>query len=77
MRVYARMYARAYECGQIIIRTHDHDQHTTGTGPQEHTTTGKERKSLHIYVGLQTMKKVKKSLKKIWKYEKAAVSLYP
>ena len=41
-RIYARMYARASDCMQIIIGTHDHDQHTTGT-PTEHTTTGKER----------------------------------
>ena len=46
-RMYARMYARAYECGQIVIRTHDHDQLKTSTppdtAPTEHTTTGKER----------------------------------
>ena len=40
--VRVRMYARAYECGQIAIRTHDKDRHTTSTRP-EHTTTGKER----------------------------------
>lgn len=26
VRVYARMYARAYDSGQIVIRTHDQDQ---------------------------------------------------
>lgn len=46
LRIYARVYARVYDCGQIVIRTHDHDQHTppdtapTDT-PTEHTTTGK------------------------------------
>ena len=72
----ARMYARAYECGQIAIRTHDKDQHTTGTGPPEHTTTGKERntgkaeKPVYICLITDNEKKYKKKLKKIWKYEK-------
>ena len=33
-RMYARMFARAYDCGQIGIRTHDHDRHTNGTHDQ-------------------------------------------
>ena len=28
VRVYARMYARAYDCGQIAIRTYDHHRNT-------------------------------------------------
>ena len=61
------MYARAYECGQIVTRTHDHDQHTTGTGPPEHTTTGKERNAGNTgkpaYIGIISCaeKKLKKS----------------
>ena len=63
--MYARIYARVSDCGQIIIRTHDQDRHTTGTGPPEHTTTGKgrtqeKRKNLNIYVCLQAMKKSQK-----------------
>ena len=38
------MYARMYDYGQIVIRTHDHDQHNTGHGTapekEEHRTTG-------------------------------------
>ena len=69
VRMYVRAYARAYECGQIVIRTHDHDQHTTGTGPPdtptEHKTTGKAEKP--AYVGIiagneKKYKKVKKNL---------------
>ena len=44
VRMYVRAYACAYECGQIAIRTHDHDQHKTSKPtdtPTEHTTTGK------------------------------------
>ena len=29
IRAYARVYARVYDSGQIVIRTHD--QHTNGT----------------------------------------------
>ena len=68
VRVYARVcaciYARASDCGQIIIRTHDHDQHTTGTGPPEHTTTGKGRtqgKPAYICMKIDNEKKYKKS----------------
>lgn len=31
VRVYARMYARVYYSGQIVIRTQDHNWHTNGT----------------------------------------------
>ena len=38
--VCVRVYARAYECGQIAIRTHDKDRHTTSTRPeQDHRNT--------------------------------------
>ena len=37
--IYARMYARAYDSGQIVIRTHDHHRNTTGI----QDTTGKGR----------------------------------
>ena len=62
----ARVYARVYECGQIIIRTHDHDQHKTSK-PTEHTTTGKERNAGNtgkpVYIGIivGNEKKYKKS----------------
>ena len=66
VRVYARIYARAYDCGQIVARTHDHDQHTTSK-PTEHTTTGKERNAGNtekpVYIGMISCaeKKYKKS----------------
>ena len=78
-RMYARMYARAYvrasDCGQMV------SGHTTTTGtPTEHTTgkernTGKAEKPVYICMIAGNEKKYKKKLKKIWKYEKAAVSL--
>ena len=41
MRVCVCVYARASDCRQIVIRTHDHDQHTPPDTPTEHKTTGK------------------------------------
>ena len=42
-RMYARMYVRAYarasDCRQIVIRTHDHDRHTSGAHDQDRHTT--------------------------------------
>ena len=55
----ARMYARAYECGQIAIRTHDKDRHTTST-PTEHKTTGKAGKPAYICMIAGNEKKYKK-----------------
>ena len=70
-RIYARMYARASDCVQIIIRTHDHDQHTTGTGPPdtptEHKTTGKAEKPAYIVI-IAGNEKNEKKLKKICRY---------
>ena len=68
MRACARMYARAYDCGQIVIRTQDqdHDRNTAGT-----RTTGKERNTRPpekpVYICLiadneKKYKKVKKNL---------------
>ena len=36
-----RIYARASDCGQMIIRTHDHDQHTPPNN--DHQNTGHQR----------------------------------
>lgn len=45
--MYARMYAREYDCQDTTSDTRG--THTTGHGTQpEHTTTGKGRKSPHI-----------------------------
>ena len=60
VRVYARMYARMYDSGQIVIRTHD--RHTAGTQDTNRTRSAgtrppAKRKNLNIYVCLQTMKK--------------------
>ena len=69
MRACVRMYARMTEEN----RTHDHDQDTTGIGPPEHTTTGKERNAGNTekpaYIGIiaGNEKKYKKKLRKIWK----------
>ena len=60
VRVYARIYARAYDCGQIVIRTHDKDRHTTST-PTEHTTTNKAGKPAYIGKFADNEKKYKKS----------------
>lgn len=84
-RIYARMYARAYDCRTTQERrtrttghgtppeqrgTQDHDQHTT----EKERNTGKPA---HIGIIAGTEKKYKKKLRKIWKYEKNAVSLLP
>ena len=70
-----RVYACAYECGQIVTRTHDHDQHKTSKPtdtPTEHTTTGKRRNTgkaekpayICMFAGNEkkSTKKVKKNL---------------
>ena len=57
------MYARMYDSGQIVIRTHD--QHTNGT----QDTSGKGRntgKTKFMIAGRSTRKNEKK-LKKVWK----------
>ena len=53
--VRVRVYARMYACMIEENRTHDHDQHTNGHTPTEHTTTGKgrtqaTRENMHINV---------------------------
>ena len=81
-----RMYARAYECGQIAIRTHDKDRHTTST-PTEHTTgthdhrkredSGKAVKPVYICMiagNEKKYKKVKKNLE-IWKNRRIFVAV--
>ena len=74
----ACVYARAYDCGQIVIRTQD--QHTTST-PTEHTTTGKGRNTGNkgkpeyicmIAANEKSIKKVKKNLQ----LRKKVVSLH-
>ena len=63
------MCARVYDSGQIVIRTHDHDQHNTGTTPDtplEHTTgkernTGNTRRPVYICLIAGNEKKYKKS----------------
>ena len=61
------IYTRAYECGQIVIKTHAHDKHTNGT----QDTTGKGRNQAKrekpLYIGKiaaneKKYKKVKKNL---------------
>ena len=37
-----RVYARASDCGQIVIRTHAHDQHTNGHTNGTHDHNQKE-----------------------------------
>ena len=65
--VRVRVYARMYACMIEENRTHDHDQHTTGTGPPEHTTAGKGRtqakrkKPVYICMFAGNEKKYKKS----------------
>ena len=50
--------------------------HTTKTStPTKHTTTNKAGKPVYIGKFADNEKKYKKKLRKIWKYEKAAVSL--
>ena len=68
MRVYARMYVRAYDSRQIVIRTHD--QHTTGTRSPEKRITGKEEKPVYICIFAHNEKKYKKSLKKFGNVKK-------
>ena len=66
--MYARMYARMYDYGQIVIRTHDHDQDTTGTRTTgKGRNTGKAEKPAYICMIAHNEKKYKKKLKKIWK----------
>lgn len=73
-----RVYARVYDCGQIVIRTHDQDQdqHTTGHGtPPEHTagtqqpekggTREARKQNLRFSGDPHTINK--KKLKKVWK----------
>ena len=68
MRVYARMYARASDCGQMIIRTHDHDQHTNGHSTNGTRTNGKGRtqgKPAYICMIAGNEKKYKKVKKNL------------
>ena len=86
--VRARVYARVYRVRMIAGQhkrgehappehgtppeqrgTQDHDQHTT----EKERNTDKAGKPEYICIFAGTEKK----LKKIWKYKKAAVSLYP
>ena len=67
-RVYARIYARAYDCGQIVIRTHDHDRHTNGTHDhRKREDSGKAEKPEYICMIIDNEKKVQKKSKKICK----------
>ena len=77
MRVCVCVYARASDCRQIVIRTHDHDQHKTSTPPDtartEHTTTGKgatTKIKFAYIIGMiaKNDKKNEKKLKKICRY---------
>ena len=73
VRVYARMFARAYDCQDSTSdtrRTHLRT-HTTGKG----RNTSKAEKPEYIVMIAGNEKKYKKKLKKIWKCKKAAVSL--
>ena len=62
------MYARMYDCGQIGIRTHDHDKRTNGTqdtkGREETTgkgrNTGKHKNKIYYCCEIYTQK-MKKS----------------
>ena len=68
--MYVRAYARAYECWQIAIGTHDHDQHTPpDTAPTEHKTTGKRAttKIKFAYIMGVIAKNDKKNEKKLKK----------
>ena len=61
--VRARMYARMYDYGPIVIRTHDHDQHTTGTrtnGTQdtnEHDHRKREERRKKFAIGGRSTRK--------------------
>ena len=63
----ARMYARMYDSGQIVIRTQD--RHTSGTHDhrkrEEHRTPAE--KPEYICIIADNEKKVQKKLKKICK----------
>ena len=70
-RIYARMYARESDCGQIIIRTHDHDQHTNGTHDhRKREDSGKAGKSEYICMIADNEKKYKKVKKKFGNIKK-------
>ena len=61
----ARMYARAYECGQIAIRTHDKDRHTNGTHDNRKSEEHQQaEKPVYICLITDNEKKYKKSQKK-------------
>ena len=64
--MYARMYARSYDCGQIAIRTQD--QHTRGT----HTTGTQDHRKKPAYIGIfaDNEKKYKKIKEKFGNMEK-------
>ena len=78
------VYACMYVC--MIEENRTHDRHTSRTPPEYLRNTGHQRKREEhqqaekpVYIGIiaDNEKKVQKKLKKIWKCEKAAVSLYP
>ena len=65
VRVYARIYARAYNCGQIVIRTHDQDRHTNGTHDnRKREDSSKAGKPAYIGKFADNEKKVQKKVKK-------------
>lgn len=70
VRMYARVYARASVCGQIVIRTHDQDRHTRPTHNGTQDTTGKgvttKIKFAYIIGMIAKNEKNEKKLKKIW-----------
>ena len=49
VRVYARIYARAYDCRQIVIRTHDRNR-TTGTHDHRKSEEHQQAENLNMYV---------------------------
>ena len=75
------MTTRTHDQVHDQVQDQDQDQDTNGHSTNGHTTTGKERdtsdtgKPVYICLITDNEKKVKKKSKKIWKYEKAAVSL--
>ena len=79
------MYARVYDCGQIVIKTHDQDQDqdqdttgtqdTTGRHHRKREDSGKAEKPTYMGKIADDEKKYKKKLRKIWKCKKPAVSL--
>ena len=67
-----------YACMIEENRTHDQDRHTARTHDnRKREDSGKAGKPEYICMIIDNEKKVQKKLKKIWKYEKDAVSLYP